>query len=95
MLDENIKENEQVEAKEEAPTVEEKQVEEQPVVDKSYDQIINDARMDLYKNYTRTRRISNILMFVVVGAIVGISYGPGMYGCYFRGKEVTEKGEDK
>ena len=74
MLDENIKENEQVEAKEEAPTVEEKQVEEQPVVDKSYDQIINDARMDLYKNYTRTRRISNILMFVVVGAIVGIMF---------------------
>ena len=30
-----------------------------------------------------------------IGAIVGISCGPGMYGCYFRGKEVTEKGEDK
>ena len=30
-----------------------------------------------------------------IGAIVGISCGPGMYGCYFRGKEVLEEGEDK
>ena len=28
-----------------------------------------------------------------IGAIVGISCGPGMYGCYFKGKEVTEIGE--
>ena len=69
MLDENIKENEQVEAKEaEAP------VQEQPVKEKSYDQVVEDARKELYKSYTMSRRISNILMFVVVGAIVGIMF---------------------
>ena len=69
MLDENIKENEQVEAKEaEAP------VQEQPVEEKSYDQVVEDARKELYKSYTMSRRISNILMFVVVGAIVGIMF---------------------
>ena len=69
MLDENIKENEQVEAKEaEAP------VQEQPIEEKSYDQVVEDARKELYKSYTMSRRISNILMFVVVGAIVGIMF---------------------
>ena len=69
MLDENIKETEQVEAKEaEAP------VQEQPVEEKSYDQVVEDARKELYKSYTMSRRISNILMFVVVGAIVGIMF---------------------
>ena len=69
MLDENIKENEQVEAKEEAPVVEE-----QPVVEKTYDRVIEDARKELYKSYTMSRRVSNILMFVVVAAIVGIMF---------------------
>ena len=69
MLDENIKENEQVVATEEAPAQETKLVEE-----KSYDKAIEDARKDLYKSYTVSRRISNILMFVVVGAIVGIMF---------------------
>ena len=69
MLDENIKENEQVEAKEEAPASEE-----QPVVEKSYDQVVEDARKALYKSYMTSRRVSNILMFVVVGAIVGIMF---------------------
>ena len=68
MLDENIKENEEVEVKEEAPT------EEQPVNEISYDQVVESARKDLYKAYTVSRRISNILMFVVVGAIVGIMF---------------------
>ena len=68
MLDENIKENEGVEVKEEAPT------EEQPVNEISYDQVVESARKDLYKAYTVSRRISNILMFVVVGAIVGIMF---------------------
>ena len=68
MLDENIKENEEVEVKEEVPT------EEQPVIEKSYDQVVEEARKELYKSYTMSRRISNILMFVVVGAIVGIMF---------------------
>ena len=68
MLDENIKENEQVEAKEEAPA------QEQQVEEKSYDQVVEDARKDLYKSYVMSRRISNIIMFVVVGAIVGIMF---------------------
>ena len=69
MLDENIKENEQVEAKEEVAVAEE-----QPVVEKTYDRVIEDARKELYKSYTMSRRISNILMFVVVAAIVGIMF---------------------
>ena len=69
MLDENIKENEQVEAKEEVAAAEEQQV-----VTKSYDQVIEDARKDLYKSYVTSRRISNILMFVVVAAIVGVMF---------------------
>ena len=69
MLDENIKENEQVEAQEETPVAEEQQV-----VTKTYDQVIEDARKDLYKSYTTSRRVSNILMFVVVAAIVGIMF---------------------
>ena len=69
MLDENIKENEQTEVKEEAPVVEE-----QPVVEKTYDRVIEDARKELYKSYTMSRRVSNILMFVVVAAIVGIMF---------------------
>ena len=69
MLDENIKENEQVEAQEvEAPA------QEQSVVEKPYNEVVEEARKDLYKSYTMSRRISNILMFVVVGAIVGIMF---------------------
>ena len=63
MSDTNINEN-----KEEV-------VEQQPSeVVKSYDEKIEDARKDLLKAYTLSRRISNILMFVVVGAIVGIMF---------------------
>ena len=69
MLDENIKENEQVEAQEEAP-----EEEKQEVVAKTYDQVIEDARKNLYKSYVTSRRVSNILMFVVVAAIVGVMF---------------------
>ena len=63
MSDTNINEN-----KEEV-------VEQQPSEEaKSYDEKIEDARKDLLKAYTLSRRISNILMFVVVGAIVGIMF---------------------
>ena len=72
MLDENIKENEQVEAQEEAPAAQE----EQQVVNKSYDEVIEDARKALYKSYVTSRRVSNILMFVVVAAIVGVTFSP-------------------
>ena len=68
MLDENIKENKEVEVKEETPAPE------QPVEEKSYDKVVEEARKELYKSYTMSRRISNILMFVVVGAIVGIMF---------------------
>ena len=69
MLDENIKENEQVEAQEETP-----EVKEQEVITKSYDQVIEDARKNLYKSYVTSRRVSNIIMVVVVAAIVGIMF---------------------
>ena len=69
MLDENINENEQVEAKEEAP-IEEKQV----VEEKSYDRTIEEARQDLHKAYVASRRISNIIMVVVLAAIVGAMF---------------------
>ena len=68
MLDENIKENEEVEVKEETPT------EEQTVDEKSYDKIIEEARADLYKAYQTSRKVSNILMFVIVAAICGIMF---------------------
>ena len=42
--------------------------------DKPYYEVIEDARKELYKSYTLSRRISNILMFVVVAAIVGIMF---------------------
>ena len=69
MLDENIKENEQVEAQEEAP-----EEEKQEVVAKTYDQVIEDARKNLYKSYKTSRTVSNILMLVVVAAIVGVMF---------------------
>ena len=72
MLDENIKENEQLEEQVEAQ--EEANEQEQPVAEKSYDVIIEDARKNLYKSFLRSRRISNIIMFVVVAAIVGIMF---------------------
>ena len=50
-------------------------VEEKPAEEaKTYDVIIEDARQELFKSYAKSRRISNILMFAVVGAIVGIMF---------------------
>ena len=72
MLDENIKENEEVVAQEEEQK--EAPQEEQQVEEKTYDQVIETARKDLYKSFIRSRRISNIIMFVVVAAIVGIMF---------------------
>ena len=61
MSDELIKEN--------------KSVEEQPAEEaKPYNVVIEDARKDLYKAYNTSRKVSNILMFAVVAAIVGIMF---------------------
>ena len=53
----------------------EESVEEQPAeVAKPYNVVIEDARKELHKSYSTSRKISNILMFVVVAAIVGIMF---------------------
>ena len=53
----------------------EESVEEQPAeVAKPYNVVIEDARKELHKSYQKSRRLSNILMFVVVAAIVGIMF---------------------
>ena len=67
MSDENINKNEELENKEEVAS-------EQANEEKSYDLVIEEARKGLYKSYMLSRRISNILMFVIVGAIVGIMF---------------------
>ena len=63
MSEENIKANEEVEVKEEAPAQ-----------DKTFDQIVEEERKKLYKGYMTSRRVSNIIMFAVVGAICGIMF---------------------
>lgn len=68
MSDNNINENEEILEKEE-------EKEEQPIEEtKSYDKVIEDARLDLFNSYSKSRRISNILMFAVVAAICGIMF---------------------
>ena len=62
MSEENIKMNEETEAKE------------APVEEKTFDQIIDEERKKLYKSYMTSKRISNILMFVIVAAICGIMF---------------------
>ena len=47
---------------------------EQDLEEKPYQVVIEEARNDLFKSYTLSRRISNILMLVVVAAIVGIMF---------------------
>lgn len=44
------------------------------VIDKPYQSEIEDARKALYKNYQTQRTVSNILMFVVVGVLVGVMF---------------------
>ena len=61
MSDELIKENESVE--------------EQPAEEaKPYNEVIEEARKELYKSYSTSRKVSNILMIVVVAAIAGIMF---------------------
>ena len=67
MSDTNINEKEEL--------LENEQVEEKPAEEaKTYDVVIEDARQDLFKAYSKSRRISNILMFAVVIAICGIMF---------------------
>ena len=68
MSKKNIKENEEKAVEEEAtqePAVEE---------EKTYDVLIEEARKDLYKSYSTSRKISNILMLVIVVAICGVMF---------------------
>ncbi len=68
MSDNNINENKEILENEE-------EIEEQPIKEtKSYDKVIEDARLDLFNSYSKSRRISNILMFAVVAAICGIMF---------------------
>ena len=54
---------------------ENKSVEEQPAEEaKPYNEVIEDARKDLFKAYSTSRKLSNILMIVVVAAIAGIMF---------------------
>lgn len=63
MSDENIKVNEN------------KETNNQEVVEpKSYDQVIEDARLDFHKAYKSSRTISNIIMFAMVALIVGVMF---------------------
>ena len=66
MSDANINEKEEL--------LEEKQAEKPAEEAKTYDVLIEDARQDLFKAYSKSRRISNILMFAVVLAICGIMF---------------------
>lgn len=64
MSDNNIKENEELVNEEEKA----------PEEAKSYDVLIEEARKDLFNAYNKSRKISNILMFSVVVAIVGVMF---------------------
>ena len=67
MSDNNINEKDEL--------LENEQVEEKPAEEaKPYNVVIEDARQELFKSYSKSRKISNILMFVVVAAIVGIMF---------------------
>ena len=68
MSDNNINE-EKVEQLENEELVQNELPEEKPYQDK-----IEEARQDLYKSFTISRRVSNIVMFAVVIAIVGIMF---------------------
>ena len=64
MSDNNINENEELVENKEDVVAE----------DKPYNVVIEEARLGLYKSYKTSRTVSNILMFVIVAAIVGIMF---------------------
>ena len=63
MSDVDINENDELEEKNE-----------EVVSEKPYDVVIEDARKELHHKFVVSRRISNILMFVVVAAICGVMF---------------------
>ena len=67
MSDNNINEEKVEEVKKEDFVQEE-------LAEKPYQDVIEEARKELYKSFMLSRRISNIVMFIVVGAIVGIMF---------------------
>lgn len=70
MEEKNIKET-----KENDLEMQEQEVQEnQTIEDKSYQIVIEEARASLYKDYAKTKKISNIMMFAVVIAIAGIMF---------------------
>ena len=70
MPDNDIKQNKEALAEEEKQELEETPSEEA----KSYDALIEEARLDLFNTYTKSKRISNIIMIAVVIAICGIMF---------------------
>lgn len=72
MSEENIKVNEEVVEEKAEEKVEEKV--EAPAEAKTFDQIVEEERIKLYKSYMLSKRISNILMFTMVVAICGIMF---------------------
>ena len=59
---------------EEEPKVDEQPQQEVPQENKPYQVQIEDARKKLFNDYTVQRRISTILMFVILAAIVGVMF---------------------
>lgn len=79
MSKKNIKENEEKVVEEELnqePENESNEASQEPAPEeeKSYDVLIEDARKNLYKQYSTSRKISNIIMLVVVVAICGVMF---------------------
>ena len=64
-----------IDEQQEEPKIEEPKLDEEaPKEDKPYHVAIEEARKELFTSYSRTRKISNIIMFVVLAAIVGIMF---------------------
>ena len=64
-MEEDIKKNEN------EPQVEQQEVQKE---DKPYQVAIEDARKELFKSYSRARRISNIIMFALLAVIIGVMF---------------------
>ena len=64
-----------IDEQQEEPKIEEPNLDnEAPQEEKPYNVAIEDARKELFASYSKTRKISNIIMFVVLAAIVGIMF---------------------
>ena len=64
-----------IDEQQEEPKIEEPNLEEEALKeDKPYNVAIEEARKELFTSYSKTRKISNIIMFVVLAAIVGVMF---------------------